>query len=121
MPLKIYRRSQNWHQKGRYYAMHLDTPDGQLLVERTNDPEHAAARALVARGYSGPYNVYVPSLSDPQKWIVSLRVKSSKAAAELSLVEEDRRGLKLIRYRPGPAKRVRSGAAGEQSVPLAAI
>ncbi len=39
MHLKVYRRSQNWHPKGRYYAMHLDTPDGELCEPACNfDP-----------------------------------------------------------------------------------
>lgn len=121
MPLKVYRRAQNWHSRGRYYSMYLNTPDGELLVDRSSDPEHAAARALVARGYLGPFEVLVPSASDPEKWIVSLRVKSAEATAKFSLVEEDRRGLKLIRYRPGPTDRARSGAAAEHLVAQAAI
>jgi voltage-gated potassium channel Kch len=111
MPLKVYRRAQNWHSKGRYYSMHLNTPDGELLVDRSSDPEHAAARALVARGYLGPFVVLVPSAFDPEKWIVSLRFESAEAAAKVSVVEEDRHGLKVIRYRPGPTDRARNDAA----------
>jgi len=121
MQLKIYRRSQDWHQRGRYYAMHLDTPDGELLVDRTRDPEHSAARALVARGYTGPFEVFVPSALDPEKWVASLRFKSAGVAAKFSLVEEERKGLKLIRYRPGPTDRARICAAEKVSVAPAAI
>jgi len=111
MHLKVYRRSQKWHPKGRYYSMHLDTPEGELLVERSSDPAHAAARALVARGHTGPFEIYVPSALKPDKWVVSLRFKSAKAAALLSVVERDRGGPMVIPYRPGPAERARTGAA----------
>lgn len=116
MHLKVYRKAQRWHTKGRYYAMHMDTPDGDLLVADASDPEHAAARALVALGHTGPFEVWIPSASEQGKWIVSLRIKSAREAAKFSMVEEDRRGLKLVRYRPGPKGRARSGAAEGVSV-----
>lgn len=119
MHIKVYRHSLSWHPRGRHYAMHIEAPDGELLVDRTSDPAYAAARALVARGYTGPFEVCVPSASDPDEWIVSLRFKSARAAARLSAVERDRGRLMVIAYRPGPADRARSSTA--EGVSMAAV
>lgn len=121
MRLKVYRQHQNMSQNGRCYSMHLHTPDGEVLVDHACDPEHGAARALVTRGNTGPFTVYVPSALRSGTWIASLHFKSAEAAANYSTVEENRRGLKVVRHRPGPAARAPIGVAEALSMASSSI
>jgi hypothetical protein len=69
------------------------TLDGELVVERSRDPEHDLARVLQARGYTGHVTLHDGKTGRPRTLI------NVEKAAELMVSEENRAGLRLRKYR----------------------
>jgi hypothetical protein len=65
---------------------------GELIVLRSVDPEHDAARVLMARGISGPFETIG---ADGR---TRMRFASIEAAASVTMTEKDRDGLQLRRW-----------------------
>ena len=86
---------------GRFEAMHA----GEVIVESSRDPEHAAARALVARGVTGLFATRWQGSSH-----LATRPRDIATTANWSLIE-DRRCLRRSRWQPFPknAQHVRKG------------
>jgi hypothetical protein len=75
------------------------TLDGDLIVERSRDPETDAARALIARGITGTGGMV--EMRDGK----TNRVRSVinvERAAKLRCAEENRDGLRFRKYRENP-------------------
>ena len=75
---------------GTRYSVELD---GEVVVSRSRDPEHDLARALLARGITGKVEVCRPDGSPGM-------IVDVERMAPWSVVEEDRDGLRLRRWRP---------------------
>jgi hypothetical protein len=71
--------------------------DGKLLVERSRDPEHDAARALLAKGISGKLTMLDGKRGIPRTII------DIEEAAKLSVAEESRHGLRKRNVNPDSA------------------
>jgi hypothetical protein len=72
------------------------------LVTNSRDPEHDAARVMLARGLTGTLQ-----LRDAETGIIRTRWNIERAA-KLSVVEEDRDGLRIRKHRPSPSPRSES-------------
>jgi hypothetical protein len=49
-----------------YYAYDVEIIDGDLIVQGSRDPEHALARALLARGLTGKVTIFDGVTDKPQ-------------------------------------------------------
>jgi hypothetical protein len=67
--------------------------DGEVLVERSRDPEHDLAGVLLARGITGKVQIHDGNTGKPRT------VVDVEKAAGLMVIEEDRGGLRLRKYR----------------------
>jgi hypothetical protein len=67
---------------------------GERIVSASRDPEHDAARALLARGMAGPFET---AHADGRP---RMRFASIEATAGRMVSEEGLRGLKLRRWKP---------------------
>lgn len=68
------------------------TIDGQILIDRARDPEHEAARLLLARGLTGRMLTYVggrPSM-----------ILSIEAAAGFTIIEGSATSLRRTKWQP---------------------
>ena len=66
--------------------------DGKLLVERSRDPEHDAARALAAKGVTGTLTLLDGKTGRPR---VTLDLEG---AAKLTVREDRRKGPLFVKY-----------------------
>jgi hypothetical protein len=98
--LKLYRRKAKTTPSGTAFDIFEGAPNGPCLVSSSRDPEHNAARALVARGYTGPFTVYAPSLTEPGRWVPVLRFKSAEAASKWAAQEAGSVGPRFTKWRP---------------------
>ena len=79
--------------------------DSEVIVRRSRDPAHDAARALLARGYRGRFRTIDFVTGKPRM------THDIGKAAKLRTVERDDGGIVVMRYRPmSDAVRVRFGA-----------
>jgi hypothetical protein len=74
------------------------TLDGELVVERSRDPEHDLARVLLARGVTGKVTIHDGNTGKPRTII------NFAKAAKLSAVERNRGRLALETYRETPRR-----------------
>ena len=72
------------------------TFNGAVLVENARDPEHEACRALLAQGITGKLETYFPGGA-----VARMRLDIEKAA-DLTVSEGCKTGLKRIRWQPFP-------------------
>ena len=79
-----------WKKNGYRYAVLFR---GQLIAENSRDPEHDAARALVALGLTGKLTLCDGKSGHPRTIIPDI-----EHAAGFSVSEESRDGLRLRRY-----------------------
>ena len=86
--------------RGQKYAVHWH---GQIIVAASLDPEHDAARALLARGISGTMRTV------DKAGVVRMMLDIEKAA-KLTVIEEDSRGLRVRAWMPFPAGGSRAGS-----------
>jgi hypothetical protein len=87
---------------GRYHV----TLDGEEIVWASRDPEHDAARALLARGFTGPFETV------GEDGVVRMRFRDVAETAKWSIVEESRDGLRR-RLWSGPHNPDTAPPAGE--------
>jgi hypothetical protein len=87
----------------------------EIIVQRSRDPEHDAARALLALGYRGRFRT-VDFVTDGPRMIHDI-----EKAAKQRVVERDDGRIVVLRYRPmSEAVRARFGAhtsAGGSAAP----
>lgn len=100
--LKLYRRRLRATLRGTVYAVHLGSPEGEIVVARSRDPEHAAARALAARGYKGPFTVYSPSLTEAGKWTPAVVFRSAEVAGRRTIRETVTVGPRFVEWKELP-------------------
>lgn len=98
--MNLYRRKVKSTSRGTLYSVHLDTPHGDVLLDGSRDPEHDAARALVARGYTGAFTVFSPSLTEAGKWTPIFAFKSVTEAAKLRTLETEKLGPWSVKWKP---------------------
>ena len=79
-----------WTKNGYRYAVLFA---GRLIVENSRDPEHDAARALVAIGLTGKL-----TLCDGKSGRARTIIPDIEQAAGFRMSEESRDGLRLRRY-----------------------
>ena len=79
-----------WKKNGYRYAVLFS---GRLIVENSRDPEHDAARALVAMGVTGKLTLCDGKSGRPRTIIPDI-----EQAAGFSMSEESRDGFRLRRY-----------------------
>jgi hypothetical protein len=77
---------------GRYSVIF----DGRLLVDRSRDPECDAARALLARGYTGTLHMLDGKTGKPRTII------DIERAAKLTVREDRGTGPRFVKWRPMP-------------------
>lgn len=98
-----------WVAGDRYGYLYDVTLDGRVIVSRSPVPGYDAARALLALGHSGPFETV-----DCRTGKVRMRFADIEKAAELTVIETDRDGLRVVKWRPfpstSPAAAVRSAA-----------
>lgn len=82
-----------WAGGVRYGYLHDVEMDGELIVSRSRTPEHDFARALLARGVTGKVELFDPS--GQPRMIVDV-----EKMAPWTISEDDRRGLRSVRWRP---------------------
>lgn len=98
--MKLYRRKAKSTPSGTTFDILEGAPGGPCLVSSSRDPEHSAARALVARGYVGPFTVYAPSLTEAGRWVPALRFKSAEASSKWVAQEAGSVGPRFAKWRP---------------------
>jgi hypothetical protein len=87
--------------KGQRYDVRLDS--GEMLVTGSLDPSFDAARALLAKGLTGPFEV-----RDGITGGLRITYPSVEAAAKLRTVDpEDGSGVTIARWKPFPVARMR--------------
>ena len=89
-PMHQARLHAQWKKNGYRYAVLYR---GRLIVESSRDPEHDAARALVALGFTGKLTLCDGKSGHPRTIIPDI-----ERAAGFSVSEESRDGLRLRRY-----------------------
>lgn len=109
--MNLYHRKVKSTSRGTLYSVHLDTPQGDVLLDGSRDPEHDAARALVERGYTGPFTVYAPSLTEAGKWTHTLHFESAEEAAKLTAQESGTVGPRVVKWKPHPGAKDKRGIA----------
>ncbi len=87
--------------KGQLYDVRLDS--GEMLVTGSLDPSFDAARVLLAKGLTGPFEV-----RDGITGGLRITYPSVEAAAKLRTVDpEDGSGVTIARWKPFPVDRMR--------------
>jgi hypothetical protein len=81
----------------RYSDRYVVTFNGKPLVDHSRDPEHDAARALKALGYTGKFHM-IDVKTDKHRMTVDI-----EKAAELTVVELEEGGFSIRKWRPFPA------------------
>lgn len=89
----------------RYGYLHDVEMDGETIVNRSRTPEHDFARVLLARGVTGKVQLVDPDGSP--RMVVDV-----ERMAPWTVVEDDRRGLRLVRWKPFSL-----GASSEEASP----
>lgn len=82
-------------QRGQLYEVRLGSADGPLIVERSNDPEHAACRYLAGQGLKGRLEVWSTGRATPRMIIRCIERAAGKTARD-----DNRDGTVLAKYRP---------------------
>ena len=97
---------------GRFDAL----ADGEAIVSGSRDPEHAAARALVARGITGQMVT---------RWLgsahLSTRPRDIEAVARHFISEEGTNGLRHRKWRGEPGGEAKGGkkqSAAQREAPM---
>jgi len=86
--------------RGQLYRV---TYNGEPIVRASHDPEFAACRELAARGHTGRLEVYRVDTTAP-----SIRLDIEKGAL-LCVLETEREGPRLARWKPMTADRLPNG------------
>ena len=81
-PSKLFKNYQTFDVKFR----------GEIILEKQRDPEHAAARELVDRGFTGAMTTYFNDTP-------SLHFKDIEKAAQRTTTENSKAGLRSEKYR----------------------
>ncbi len=76
---------------------------GEIIVESSRDPEHAAARALVARGVIG--EMVTRWQGSP---LLATRPRDIEAVARINVVDRPAGGLRIEPHRAMPSSHVRT-------------
>lgn len=84
-----------WIGGDKYGALYDVVIDGERIVGRSHDPEHDACRALLAQGITGRLT-FVGVDGTPRSSI------DIEPRAERTIIDDDRRGLLVARYRKWP-------------------
>ncbi len=69
--------------------------DGEVIVSRSHDPEHDTCRALLAQGVKG--KLTLTNLAGTPRSSIDI-----ETGAEWTVIEDEKRGLLLVRYRKWP-------------------
>ena len=114
-PIRVFLAPGRLGSRGLRYNVHLGSPDGERIVANSLDATFAACRVLVARGVSGPLEVWHVGST-----FAAMHIRDLVAAARLTVRESGSRGPTLIRYRPrsgstAPVRRSRKQHPGAQS------
>jgi hypothetical protein len=72
------------------------TLDDELILQHSHDPEHDVARELLARGITGMVELVDGFTGKPRTKI------NIERAARLTVIEENRGGLRIRKYREHP-------------------
>lgn len=84
------------HKTLRGYWTVTDDATGEVILERSRDPEHDACRELLARGIVGTVETYTGDRAFP-----SFRM-SIETGARLTVTDSDKRGLRIGKWQPSP-------------------
>jgi hypothetical protein len=85
------------HEEGvKYTSLYCVEFDGEIIVVCSRDPEHDAARALLAKGIIGKLTFVDANTGKPRTLI------DIEKAAKLTVSEESRDGLRVRKYRESP-------------------
>jgi hypothetical protein len=99
---------------GRSGYLYSVISDGELLVSRSRDPEFDAARALLAKGITGKLTLLDGRTGKPRTII------DIEKAADLTVREESRNGLRVRRVNPAIASPSPETVSGGLPLPMAA-
>ena len=93
-PIKLTIVPGSLNKRGQFYSVLLGD---EVLVPLSLDPEHAACRALVAKGFTGPAEFWRQGADHPR-----MLIRDIERAAKFSVSEAEAHGPKLTRYQPFP-------------------
>ena len=83
--------------RGQVYSVLLGD---DVIVARSYDPEHAACRALVAKGFTGSAEFWSQDIDHPR-----MLIRDIEKAAQFTVSESGAHGPRVIPYEPFPTDR----------------
>src|SRR5262245_13975124 len=89
-------------ERGQYYRVHFQDA---VLIDETWNPEFEACRALLARGVTGPAEVWRYGKDHPD-----MLIRDIAKAAEWTVEENEKHGPRFVRWRPRPEGTSRKGS-----------
>lgn len=97
--ISIYLHPTKQSSRGQVYRVTLHSPDGEVIVTNSRDPEHAAARELVARGYLGSMCTFGPD-SRLGNWAARMTFPDIAITAKRKMKEGSLTALRVAPYQP---------------------